>query len=119
MDTVPICVGAKPVRKGNVVRSADPKTGLGADDRAGVAVVLNTFRWMKPQPFQSTAAMTWLRSAKFPAQAGIGTWLERKMAWSDGFGKRRWNQRVIKSDQTLFYASLAARKGGPLPLVIP
>jgi tripeptide aminopeptidase len=41
MDTVPICVGAKPVRKGNVVRSADPKTGLGADDRGGVAVVLN------------------------------------------------------------------------------
>lgn len=42
MDTVPICVGAKPVRKGDVVRSADPKTGLGADDRSGVAVVLNT-----------------------------------------------------------------------------
>ena len=41
MDTVPICLGAKPVRKGNVVRSADPKTGLGADDRGGVAVVLN------------------------------------------------------------------------------
>ena len=41
MDTVPICVGAKPVRKGNTVRSADKSTGLGADDRAGVAVVLN------------------------------------------------------------------------------
>lgn len=41
MDTVPICVGAKPVRKGDVVRSGDPKTGLGADDRSGVAVVLN------------------------------------------------------------------------------
>lgn len=42
MDTVPVCLGAKPVRKGDLVRSADPKTGLGADDRAGVAVVLNT-----------------------------------------------------------------------------
>ncbi len=41
LDTVPICVGSKPVRKGNLVRSADPKTGLGADDRAGAAVVLN------------------------------------------------------------------------------
>ena len=40
MDTVPICVGCKPVRKGNIVRSADAKTGLGADDRAGVATVL-------------------------------------------------------------------------------
>ena len=41
LDTVPICVGSRPVRKGNFVRSADPKTGLGADDRAGAAVVLN------------------------------------------------------------------------------
>jgi tripeptide aminopeptidase len=40
MDTVPICVGAKPKLAGNVVRSADATTGLGADDRSGVAVVL-------------------------------------------------------------------------------
>jgi len=40
MDTVPICVGSRPVRRGNIVRSSDPRTGLGADDRAGVAVVL-------------------------------------------------------------------------------
>ncbi len=40
MDTVPICVGSKPKRSGNLVRSADPSTGLGADDRAGVAVLL-------------------------------------------------------------------------------
>ena len=42
MDTVPICVGCRPVRRGEVVRSANPNTGLGADDRAGCAVVLNT-----------------------------------------------------------------------------
>ncbi len=42
MDTVPICVGCKPKRKGRYVQSADPKTGLGADDRAGVAVTLFT-----------------------------------------------------------------------------
>ncbi len=41
LDTVPICVGSNPVRKGNLVRSADSNTGLGADDRAGAAVVLN------------------------------------------------------------------------------
>lgn len=40
LDTVPICVGAVPMRKGNHVKSANPKTGLGADDRAGVAVTL-------------------------------------------------------------------------------
>jgi len=41
LDTVPLCVGCKPVRKGNFVRSANPNTALGADDRAGAAVVLN------------------------------------------------------------------------------
>jgi tripeptide aminopeptidase len=42
MDTVPVCLGAKPVVAGKIVKSADPKTGLGGDDRAGVAVVLST-----------------------------------------------------------------------------
>lgn len=41
LDTVPICVGSQPVRQNEMVRSADPKTGLGADDRAGVAATLS------------------------------------------------------------------------------
>ena len=40
IDTVPLCEGSQPTRKGAWVESADPKTGLGADDRAGAAVVL-------------------------------------------------------------------------------
>ncbi len=40
MDTVPVCLGSKPVLENGFVRSADPNTGLGADDRAGAAVVL-------------------------------------------------------------------------------
>lgn len=42
LDTVPICVGCQPQRHGDLIRSANPNTGLGADDRAGVAVILNT-----------------------------------------------------------------------------
>jgi tripeptide aminopeptidase len=42
IDTVPLCVGCRPVRRGGVVRSVAPGTALGADDRAGAAVVLNT-----------------------------------------------------------------------------
>jgi tripeptide aminopeptidase len=42
LDTVPICVGSKPVRKGNTFVSGDPATGLGADDRSGAAVLLAT-----------------------------------------------------------------------------
>jgi tripeptide aminopeptidase len=41
-DTVPLCVGAKPVRRGDCLVPADKSTGLGADDRAGTAVVLTT-----------------------------------------------------------------------------
>ena len=40
MDTVPICVGCRPRKEEGWIRSADPDTGLGADDRAGVAVTL-------------------------------------------------------------------------------
>jgi tripeptide aminopeptidase len=40
MDTVPICIGSKPVRDGDEIKSADPNTGLGADDRSGCAAIL-------------------------------------------------------------------------------
>ncbi len=40
MDTVPVCVGSQPVLKDGYIESADPNTGLGADDRAGAAAVL-------------------------------------------------------------------------------
>jgi tripeptide aminopeptidase len=40
MDTVPICVGTKPVRHGEFIRSGNPQTGLGADNRAGCATIL-------------------------------------------------------------------------------
>jgi tripeptide aminopeptidase len=41
LDTVPICVGSVPVRRGNIVRSSAPGRGLGADNRAGCAVLLS------------------------------------------------------------------------------
>ncbi len=42
VDTVPLCEGAKPVRRGNRLVSGDPQRALGADDRGGTAVVLHT-----------------------------------------------------------------------------
>jgi tripeptide aminopeptidase len=41
VDTVPLCVGAQPVRRGAFIESRDPKTALGGDDRAGASVALN------------------------------------------------------------------------------
>lgn len=40
VDTVPICVGCEPVVDGELIRSANSQTGLGGDDRAGVAVIM-------------------------------------------------------------------------------
>lgn len=42
VDTVPLCVGVRPVRQGTHIVPADKETGLGADDRAGTAVLLAT-----------------------------------------------------------------------------
>lgn len=42
VDTVPICVGSRPKLQGRKIKSTDPKTGLGGDNRAGVAVVLTS-----------------------------------------------------------------------------
>ena len=39
LDTVPLAVGCKPVRKGDFIRPAG-KTALGGDNRAGCAVIL-------------------------------------------------------------------------------
>lgn len=41
VDTVPVCLGSRPVRRGDVIRSADRSTGLGADNRSGAAAILN------------------------------------------------------------------------------
>jgi tripeptide aminopeptidase len=40
LDTVPICLGANPERRGNYIETANPAAGLGADNRSGVATIL-------------------------------------------------------------------------------
>ena len=42
IDTVPLCVGCRPVRDGDLIRPKDPTTALGGDNRAGAGVVLTT-----------------------------------------------------------------------------
>lgn len=42
VDTVPICVGADPYIDGDRIRSRNPASGLGGDDRAGAAVLVTT-----------------------------------------------------------------------------
>lgn len=42
IDTVPLCVGSRPVLQGKTIRSEDPSTALGGDNRAGASVLLHT-----------------------------------------------------------------------------
>jgi len=41
LDTVPLCVGCRPIQRGDSLVSGNPKTALGADNRSGVAAILN------------------------------------------------------------------------------
>jgi len=67
MDTVPICVGCKPVKRGGYVVSADPKTGLGADNRSGVGAALTAALYLvKHKP--AHPPMTFF----FPVQEEVG-----------------------------------------------
>lgn len=42
IDTVPLCVGCKPVRDGSFIRPKGSDTALGGDNRAGASVVLTS-----------------------------------------------------------------------------
>ena len=43
LDTVPLCAGTRPAidKNGEFIRSANPATGLGGDNRSGVCAILN------------------------------------------------------------------------------
>lgn len=60
LDTVPICVGSQPRRRGQVVDSSDPHTGLGADNRAGCAVLLETAAYLLQHPDLPRPPLTFL-----------------------------------------------------------
>ena len=41
LDTVPLCIGCRPIKRGDSIVSGNPKPALGADNRSGVAAILN------------------------------------------------------------------------------
>ena len=64
MDTVPICLGCKPTIDGDFVRSADPNTGLGADDRAGATVILSAALAILAKQIAASAADVFLAHSR-------------------------------------------------------
>jgi tripeptide aminopeptidase len=81
MDTVPLCVGARPVRRGDLIVARDPHTALGADNRAGCSVLLNTvleiFKRKLPHPpltiFWAIQEEIGLVGARYVSIAKLGT----------------------------------------------
>jgi tripeptide aminopeptidase len=95
LDTVPICIGCQPVRRGDDIVSADPSTGLGADNRSGVAVVLaaalEILQRKLPHPpltlFFSVQEELGLFGTRFVDVPRLGA---PKLAWNwDGRGPQR------------------------------
>ena len=80
MDTVPLCVGAVPRLRRGYIESANPASGLGADDRAGCAVVLTAaleiLRQKLPHPplvfFWAIQEEVGLYGARFADRALLG-----------------------------------------------
>jgi tripeptide aminopeptidase len=59
-DTVPICRGAKPVKKGRYIVPADKTTGLGGDDRSGSAAILAAaLHVLKEKPEHGPLTFLW------------------------------------------------------------
>jgi tripeptide aminopeptidase len=59
-DTVPICRGAKPVKKGRYIVPADKTTGLGGDDRSGTAAILAAaLHVLKEKPEHGPLTFLW------------------------------------------------------------
>ena len=56
VDTVPICRGARPVKKGKYIVPADKHTALGADDRTGTAAILAAALYVLTEKPQHPAA---------------------------------------------------------------
>jgi tripeptide aminopeptidase len=79
MDTVPLCAGAKPVRKGKRIVPAG-KTALGGDDRTGVACLVNLVQTLFEQrlPHQPLTILFTVREesglwgARFVKPADLG-----------------------------------------------
>lgn len=80
VDTVPLCEGSRPKQQGEIVRSGNAHTALGADDRSGAAVVLQTvveiLRRKLPHPpltlFWPVQEEVGLLGARFVALAQLG-----------------------------------------------
>ncbi len=119
LDTVPLAVGCRPIRRGDSLVSGNPKSGLGADNRSGVAAVLTAvlevFRRKLPHP-----PLTLL----FTVQEELGLFGSRyvdvrklgrpQLAWNfDGRGPQRITHAAIGGRTlAISFQGIASHAGG-------
>ncbi len=80
VDSVPICRGARPVKKGKFIVSADKQTALGGDDRTGSAAILAAaLHILAEKPEHGPLTFLWtvqeevgLYGARYVAIGGLG-----------------------------------------------
>lgn len=119
LDTVPLAVNARPIRRGDSLVSSNPKTGLGADNRSGVAAVLTAILEIKRQKLPHPP-LTLL----FTVQEELGLFGSRyvdtrklgrpELAWNfDGRGPQRITHAAI-GGRTLdiCFKGIASHAGG-------
>ena len=119
LDTVPLCVGCRPIQRGDSFVSGNPRTALGADNRSGVAAILNAIleiqRRKLPHP-----PLTFL----FTIQEELGLFGSRfvnasklgkpKLAWNwDGRGPQRITHAAIGGRTlSIQFHGIASHAGG-------
>ena len=119
LDTVPLCVGCRPIQRGDSIVSGNPRTALGADNRSGVAAILNAAleiqRRKLPHP-----PLTFL----FTIQEELGLFGSRfvnasklgkpKLAWNwDGRGPQRITHAAIGGRTlSIQFHGIASHAGG-------
>ena len=119
LDTVPLCIGCRPIKRGDSIVSGNPKTALGADNRSGVAAILNAIleiqRKKIPHP-PLTLLFTiqeelGLFGSRFVNVSKLG---KPKLAWNwDGRGPQRITHAAIGGRTlSIQFHGIASHAGG-------
>jgi tripeptide aminopeptidase len=119
LDTVPLCVGCRPIQRGDSYISGNPRSALGADNRSGVAAILNAILEIKrkkiPHPPLTLLFTVQEELGLFGSRfVNIGKLGKPKLAWNwDGRGPHRITHAAI-GGRTLSIAfhGIASHAGG-------
>ncbi|MDB4475646.1 M20/M25/M40 family metallo-hydrolase [Pirellulales bacterium] len=119
LDTVPLCVGCRPIQRGDSYISGNPRSALGADNRSGVAAVLNAILEIKrkkiPHPPLTLLFTVQEELGLFGSRfVNVGKLGKPKLAWNwDGRGPHRITHAAIGGRTlSITFHGIASHAGG-------